>query len=104
MRRIPLLLGTLVALAFLFTLPAFTQQKADKKEAPAEKPALVEKLPAAFDLRDLECVTPVKQQAGGTCWAHGTMASIESNLIISGFWKATEHENTVALSEYHLDW
>jgi photosystem II stability/assembly factor-like uncharacterized protein len=67
-------------------------------EAPAEL------LPAAFDLRSLDCVTPVKQQLGGTCWTHGTMAAIESNLMLSGYWRAAGGLTLPALSEYHLDW
>jgi hypothetical protein len=61
-------------------------------------------LPDTFDLRQLECVTPVKNQLGGTCWTHGTMASVESNLLMSGFWRATGHTDAPAMSEYHLDW
>src|SRR5262249_3931788 len=83
----------LVLLAFLLTPPASTQTGS------ADKP-----LPAAFDLRYLEAATPVKQQLGGPCWTHGTMAAIESHLILSGYWKGMGREGLPALSEYHLDW
>ena len=61
-------------------------------------------LPRQYDLRTTDGVTPVKQQLGGTCWAHGTMAAIESNLLVSGTWKKLGREAIPALSEYHLDW
>ena len=77
-------------------LPVWAQQKAVQ---PNGKP-----LPASFDLRTVHGVTPVKQQSGGTCWAHGTMAAIESNLILSGDWKSAGLDGLPALSEYHLDW
>jgi C1A family cysteine protease len=32
------------------------------------------------------------------------MASIESNLLLSGFWRATGRTDVPAVSEYHLDW
>jgi C1A family cysteine protease len=63
-----------------------------------------EPLPSTFDLRSVGAVTPVKQQKGGTCWTHGTMAAIESNLLISGAWKTHGGQGIPAMSEYHLDW
>ncbi|MSU79350.1 MAG: hypothetical protein EXS16_14830 [Gemmataceae bacterium] len=60
--------------------------------------------PRQFDLRKVGAVTPIKQQFLGTCWSHGTMAAIESNLLISGRWKKFGNEEIPALSEYHLDW
>ena len=61
-------------------------------------------LPRVYDLRKSGGVTPIKAQQGGTCWAHGTMAAIESNLLVSGMWKKIGNGDTLALSEYHLDW
>lgn len=61
-------------------------------------------LPAKFDLRAVNGVTPIKSQAGGTCWTHGTMAAVESHLLVSGYWQASGRPGLPALSEYHLDW
>jgi hypothetical protein len=61
-------------------------------------------LPRSFDLRKSGGVTPIKSQQGGTCWAHGTMAAIESNLLVTGTWKKIGDGDIPAFSEYHLDW
>lgn len=65
-----------------------------------------EALPEVYDLRNVNSVSylsMVRSQQGGTCWAHGSMAAIESNMLINGLWPLNELYN-LNLSEYHLDW
>jgi hypothetical protein len=78
--------------------PVITAQETARRDAVA--------IPAQYDLRKVGGITPIKSQSGGTCWAHGTMAAIESNLLVSGTWKkiGAGAGDVPALSEYHLDW
>ncbi len=64
-------------------------------------------LPMVYDLRHVDSTTSyislVRDQQGGTCWTHGTMAAVESNMLRNGLWPLSNlHE--LNLSEYHLDW
>ena len=57
-------------------------------------------LPEKFDLRDYGYITPVRSQADtGTCWAHATLATAESNMIMNGL-----ADESIDLSESHLTW
>ena len=50
---------------------------------PVETPRMAFTLPSRFDWRDVGKVTSVKDQNPcGTCWAHGTLAAVESRVLI----------------------
>ncbi|MDR0499555.1 MAG: lectin like domain-containing protein [Holophagales bacterium] len=54
--------------------------------------------PASFDLRTQDRLTPIRNQNPfGTCWAFGSIASIESNIKVTT-------GTSIDLSEWHLAW
>ena len=58
-------------------------------------------LPPSYDLRKHGLVSGVEDQAiTGTCWAHGAMAAVESNIIKQGY----EYSDQINLSESQLMW
>ncbi len=58
-----------------------------------------EALPSSYDLRDHIRMPPVRNQAPfGTCWAHATMSSMETNALKQGILTSPN------LSEFHLAW
>ena len=58
-------------------------------------------LPAAYDLRTLHLLSPVRdQEQWGTCWAFANLAAVESNLLIKNQrWDFSE-DNLVSRSGY----
>ncbi|HYV36310.1 MAG TPA: lectin like domain-containing protein, partial [Gemmataceae bacterium] len=97
-RLAALVFGSFLTASF-FAMPAWTQQTTPPTAQP-----VAGALPATYDLRTVNAVTPIKKQSGGTCWTHGTMASIESHLLLSGTWQKLGMTGIPKCSEYHLDW
>jgi len=59
-------------------------------EIPVERYHKATSLPGSFDWRDQGKVTPIKDQNPcGTCWVHGTLAAVESRVLIQ---ESTEYD------------
>jgi C1A family cysteine protease len=64
-----------------------------KPEAGLEEPVQIESLPALYDLRTRNKLTPVKdQRACGACWAFATFGSLESFLKPGAVWDFSEQD------------
>ena len=62
--------------------------------------------PSSYDLRTTGKLTPVKNQGScGSCWAFGTMGSIESGLLPAETWDFSENnlKNTIGFDRGHCD-
>jgi len=70
---------------------------------------------ASFDLREfpdgqggtVNLTTECRSQCWGTCWCHGTMSAVESNLLLTGNWAFAGSPwsagSELDLAEYYLD-
>jgi hypothetical protein len=56
--------------------------------------------PNRYSLTEQKGLSTPREQAWGTCWAHASVASLESNMILKGIYLEKEKPN---LSEYHMD-
>jgi len=76
-------------------VPLLPEGTADSETSPA--PA---SLPAAYDLRSQQKLTPVKDQNSyGTCWSFATLGSLESRLMPARQWDFSE-DNMVLRSGF----
>lgn len=77
-------------------------------EAHLTSPQTDRSIPSKYDSRDSGIVTPVRNQGGyGTCWAHASLACVETYMIKNGIVDASTGQpatTDINLSEYHLAW
>jgi len=81
-----------------FKAPEAAAASAPLTQAEALVKADLASYPARYDMRELGLLSPVRDQGGyGTCWAHASLAAMESSARKAGL-------GGMDLSEWHLSW